>query len=227
MSKPVTIIGWILLGAGASSLGIGYFLHAANADRGRLAEKIVETQSQLEQIQKEQADFHTEANKKLQDASQQVTQMQEALARYQKEQALMATATQLTKPDPWTLRTWQSTFSIPLGVSLRVPPGNIAVPMDQSLALENNGVPWLNLETYSTSGEDLYLTDLLSPETVTYLSNGRVLTGHRGKITSSHGTVYVMRVDLPNSSLLIWAKTGGNVTDKLILQALATLDLRS
>lgn len=233
MRRSLSIFLWILVGATASGLAIGYFLYQANADRERLSRQVETAKQHIEETQASNQKLAQEANQKLAAASQQVLKAQELLKRYEEERLLMARAIPIQKPSPRELTYWKSVLSLPLGLTLQLPPEAEATSTDQALIATVHepiagGNDWLVITPYDQK-QEVALIQMLEDSTssVALLANGRVFFGLQGRIrdTAAQGRVLRVRGNA-SSTYLIWARHRALISDQKILKTLATIHFR-
>lgn len=231
MKRSISVLLWILVGALASGVGIGYFLHAANADRRELVTEAEQAKQEAAATKAANDQLADEANKKLADASEEVANAQKLLKEYQDERLLMTQAVPLTQPTARQLKLWSEQVSVGLGVSVHLPPGNQALATDSSLVALRSGDPagqWLSIAAYDDQQDRTLSQSLQNAEPVKYLVGTHLLLGVRGKLSDLPGNVYVLHAQSAASSThLFWARSSTSIPDETILQTLATLNFRS
>ncbi|MSR85075.1 hypothetical protein EXS71_01370 [Candidatus Uhrbacteria bacterium] len=233
MKRSIAIFLWILIGALASGLAVGYFLHRANNDRGQLATEKEAAKRQTEETLATNRKLVEEANQKLAGADEEVAKAQERIKRYEIERDLLLRATRLDKPSSFQLKSWKTFLSLPLGISLQVPPGSYATS-DQALVSVriNENIPgendWLNISTYDPTFEQSRLQDLVdSTSSVRYLVDGSLLTGVRGRIRDTAAFGYVLHAQAHGViTHLVWVRPRVGLSDQRMLQTIATLNFR-
>jgi len=233
MSRTSSVLLWILIGAVASGSGIGYFLHRANQDRSALAVQVEQARLDAEQAKAENEKLAKDANDKLTAAAIEVAEKEKRLAQYQEERDLLAHATSLQSPDPTSLKYWGTAFSIPLNVTLRTPPGCGMLVTDHELNLASTRQSmspqdqWFSIQAYDAAKEEELVGKLMGPESVSFSVDGRLLLGQKGTMENVSGTVYVLHTfSEATSTHLLWARSNTLVTEKKVLQTLATLSIR-
>ncbi len=232
MRRSIAVLCWILVGAFAAGSAIGYFLYQANHDRVRLAETVRKAEEQVSQIKTAQEKTANEANRKVAEASAEVTRTQDLLKRYEEERKLLLKAIPLNM-DPRKLKTWSESVSYPLGVSIRLPPGMNATQTEEALvvgkASNTSGTDqWLSISAYNAQAER-QLTDRLTDQVPrVYVVNDRILNGVRGKMADLPGYVYLFDIiHNATSTHLIWARSGADMTESKVLETLSTLAFRT
>jgi hypothetical protein len=218
MKRAAPILLAILLGAAATALGMGIFLKLANDDRARLANDLNRAHAEAAAALSDKQKIADEANQKVSAANGEVTKAQNVMKALEEEQRLLADAKQLQKPPARDTRTWQTTVSLPLGISVLLPP-KTEVEMNDAQGLtavkpsaSSSTIPdlrWLSITPYNaeTAAE---LSDSLATSTdVAYLIDGRLLTGKTGKLAGD-GNVAIFQVrQAASSTHLIWIKDPG------------------
>ena len=234
MKRAAPILLAILLGAAATALGMGIFLKLANDDRTKLSQQIAQAQSEAAQALKDKQQIADEANQKVSDANTEVAKAQDVMKALEEEQRLLAEAKQLQKPPTRETRAWQPAVSLPLGISILLPPKTEVETNDgqaltaiksSTTSSTTNDVRWLSITPYNASSE-MELNDALATSTdISYLINGRLLTGKVGQLTGD-GDVAVFRVrQAASSTHLIWIKDPGTLgTGNGIERLLGTLE---
>jgi len=212
--KPLSLFGWIFLGACAAVIGCGYFLFQANNDRIELKHATEQAKKQSEELLEANKKIADEANQKLNTASQEIKNAQEQIRKFEQEQTWLAQATPLVKTR--LSNTWKEWINMPLGFTLRLP--------------ENNGnagnetlfdFGWLKIEPYDQGREELLRAQASSTNNIEYFVDGRLLIGTRGP-------EWVLRDQSGGkSTILIWAKPEGQNKEQQWLEILATLTFRN
>lgn len=221
-----------MVGAFAAGSAIGYFLFRANHDRVRLAETVRKAEEQVDQVKAAQEKTAEDANRKVAEASAEVTRTQTLLKRYEEERALLLQAIPL-RMDPRKLKTWSESVSYPLGVSIRLPPGMSAVQTDEALvvgkASNTSGTDqWLSISAYDKQAETELTNRLVDPVARVYVVNDRILNGVRGKMADLPGYVYLFDIiHNATSTHLIWARSGADITESKVLETLSSLAFRT
>lgn len=239
MQRLPSIILSILLGALAVGIGMGVFLHKANTDRQRLEQLAMEAQGKSKEAQDKSQQAIQEANAKLRAANDEVAKAQATLKAIEDERILLAKAVTLDEPKADILRSWSEVISLPLGLSLRIPPKNTIGENDDSalsVAAEPkvtaSGMPasdlrWLQVTPYDQRLESELVGAMASTTPVMYAVHGRLLKGVRG--LTQTGETYVLKVSsLGQETHLIWGRELGRTTrEKFLLQVLATLTFKN
>lgn len=233
MRRSMSVLLWILVGAVAASVGIGYFYHQANRDREALAAEVDQAKQEALAAKSANEDLANEANRKLAEASLQIDQAQQQLKKYEAERILLSQAIVLTKPAPRLVWSWKEAVALPLGVSLTVPPVSKIIQADSALALATQTDAslegeWLIVSAYDETREQTLTQTLEQTEPVAYSIDGRLLVGVHGKEMNTGGDTYLLHTQTAATSThLIWARANAHVPGTTILNALATLRFRS
>ncbi len=233
MSKPLSIFTWILVGALASGIGIGFFLHAANQDRSRLEKQAIEARAQAERATAESERVAKEANTKLAAAATEVAQAKERLSRIDEFRALTSKAVKIQAPSASTLKYWSTGISVPLGLSVRVPTGSASIATDKELILslsplaDKTDDQWLIVQAYNGAQEAALLTQLQNAQSAVFASGSYLFAGQRGTMDNTTGAVFVLHTfSETGATLLLWGNAS-SITEKRFLETLATLAPRS
>lgn len=225
---------FILLGAGATGIGMGLVLLQARLERDTLKEHVRIAEAQLTSFQSEHTRLMTEASARVTQAEEAEQTAHAQLDAYVGAQKLMETSLPLPSPDPRARRTWVETISIPLGISLRTPNLAPANANDQSITATINGTAqtagdlWFSLTKYSDEGERGLLRQLTSTTTVRYRIGNRLLNGSRGLFQGDQTPAFVFRIEqhgVPQS--LIWIRAISPLTEQRLLEILSTLTFAS
>lgn len=236
MQRVTSVLLSILLGAVAVGLGMGIYLHKANADRRRLEMLAIEAQDASRNALETSRQAILEANNKVKTANDEVAKAQAALRAIEEERQLMEKAAALAQPKAETLKGWIEIVSLPLEVSLRVPPKNVTEENSASaLTVSTESKPqdtasadrrWLQVTPYDQRLESELVGAMASTTPVVFAVDGRLLQGSRG--FTQTGETFVLRVSsLGQVTHLVWARElGKTARDSHLLQALATLDFK-
>ncbi len=233
MRRSFVIFIWILIGALASGLGMSLALHRANEDRIRLTRLLGEARVEASTLLKE--DLTTSDH--LRSLSTELTRSQAELDRLRRWQTRLKEATPLLPPHPSQTKGWSEFASVPLGVSIRIPPGMQANTSDDGVFirtfLHQQGAveeQWLGISRYTLErAQDIYGHSQMVAETgsITHLLGNRLLQGTRGSLGVMGQKLYLFSVeDNATPTYLIWAKTVDGVDERTILDTLATLSFR-
>ncbi len=213
MRRATGILIGILLGALASGLGVGYFFHKSNTDRAALIDKLSETARNAQQARDQNQHVIEEANKKLLAASVEVAKAQNAIKSLEEERSLLTEAIPISAPSKRTAA-WQTAVSMPFRLSLKIPSGNTVISNDnQALVVtkqsvtEDSDARWLSLTPYNPVLEQELLASLATSTAVSYIADGRLLTGYRGSLISRKESILLLRIYRNGQvSNLLWAK---------------------
>ena len=233
MRRTLAVLGWILLGALASGVSLGYYLNQANGDRQWLSLRANSLQEENQSALDERDRKVSEADQKAQDAKVETDKMRSLLQACEDRNARLVKAVILNKPDSRTLKTWTESVSVTLGVSLRLPPGLKAYDLGTSLevnqpATNASGTTVLAIYAYDPTHEQQLSQDLVDTDAVSYSINGALATGIRGHQTGSTAITFLLRIGADRvPTQLIYAKTYDKITESKILDILSTLVLRS
>ena len=224
------------LGAAASAFGFMAVVQEAKSERVGLQSRIAALEESIAQHETEKAQLANHANQAVEAASNQLAQAQQTVEQLKKDQVLLAQALPLTKPTGRNYVSWADAFSLPLGISLRLPPGTKTYTDERGfVALRasqaTSSLPWLSISPYNPD-QDLNLQNTIkNSEPVSYLVAGNLVTGIRGQRDGqSSGYTYVLRVSSPQSgasTYLIWAQTVPEISPNRIQDTLASLTFRS
>jgi hypothetical protein len=235
MRRSIAILGWMMLGAFASSAGFGFVLYASNQDRARLIQEAATATQEANQLRAANDALVAEANQKLQQAEAQVAEALKIVKRYEEEKALLEQTEPLIKPSARELRGWKEALSYGLGISVSVPPQSTAEEsLDTLVALGPASLgratreQWMSIAKYNAETEKSLLANLQNASEQRYAVDNRVLVGVKGRLGDLPGDVYFFRVvqsGVPTH--LIWARANGVVTDRQVLNALSTLTFKS
>lgn len=232
MKRSLSVFIWILIGALAASGGLGYFLHQANQDRQHLLNLAHAAEQRAQEAQTANLHLTNEANTKLQDASKEVQRTKEELEIYKQHQADYAAATPLRRPADRTLRSWTPAISIPLGLSLLVPPLSSADTNSAQLILSTTSsrqvARWMTIAPYQANEEQTWLQSTTNTQPIRYTTNGQTLVGVKGVNIYTSLPQYIFRLQtLTTSTHLLWIQPNAAVNDQRILDTLSTLSVNS
>lgn len=233
MRRSFAVLSWILLGALASGVGMSFALHRSNQDRVRLAHSLEE--ANVRAISSEE--LSGELRDRMRLAIEEVGRAQSELDRLRRWQAQLKNATPLVPLRPAQTKGWGEFASVPLGVSIRLPPSMQANTSEDAVFLKTHtvhrGTPieeqWLGLSKYSREREqDLYTHGhLTDEEPVSYVLGNRLFIGMAGKLNDDSQKLYILSIqENATSTYLVWAKTVDGVNERTILDTLATLSFR-
>jgi len=221
MKRSVSVFLWILVGACASGLAIGYFLHRANVDRERLGRQMSEAEHQLQEIKSNSQKLAEEANRKIADASMEIIKTQALIKQYQE-------ARELKQPDYRTLRYWKETISPSLGVAIKYPPTAFVSQTDPDIRLASrDGLSssediWLIIQRYDPNQEQVSLQGWDQTTSVHFIVGDRLFNGWKTLPSS-----YVLRVQSNTTSThLIIAHSNPQISEQRLLDTLSTINFR-
>lgn len=184
MNETRSLFLAVLLGAIATAIGMGTFLHLANRDRVRLSQEIQAAQETAMQALVEKERVAAEASDKIDQANAEILNAQRVLADLEKERKLLASAVRLDPPATRDIRGWKSAVAGSLEVSLFLPPGtDVAANGDALFSAVRSGRnedPWLRLTPFDArvvAELDASLTDAGERS---YLIDGRLVSGMVG-----------------------------------------------
>lgn len=235
-SSSFSFLAWMGLGALMCTIGFQWTFSQAKQDRASLLGQVAKLEEERDHWQLEHEQLADRVNQRVEAAAEQIKAAQARVDSLEKEQLLLAQALPLTRPTGRSYTSWVEAFSLPLGISLRLPPGTKTYADERGfIAMRSNAtsssLPWLSVSPY-TEGQENYLAGTLRDTTpVSYLIAGNLVTGVRGRREGqTSGYTYVLRVTSPSSeqaSHLIWAQTEKEITENRLQDTLATLALRS
>lgn len=234
--KQFTFLGWMTFGAFAAACGFATVLQQAKNERVVLEDRISSLERTVAQNEDEKNRLADRATRQIETASTELAQAQQAFEQVKKDQLLLAQALPLTRPTGKSYASWTEAFSLPLGISLRLPPGTktytdergfVALPTAQA----TSSLPWLSISPFSLEQAARLEGTIQGPEAVSYLVAGNLVTGVRGlRDGQTNGYTYVLQVTSPLSNAatyLIWAQTTQGITEARIQDTLATLTFRT
>jgi len=239
MRRLAPILTSILIGALAVALGMGIYLHKANADRERLAQTAQDAERMAKEAQEQQATAIREANAKVEAASAEVAKAQTALRSLQEERDMIAVAKPLASPKPSLFRGWKEAVNLPLGASMKYPPTSqietndataltLARATVESDVLPSLDASWFSLSPWSESAEREFASHFTTSTPISYLVNGRLLIGRMGLLEGSQQSIFVFKIRAGSATFLVWARDPDAISEhKTLLQALSTLDFES
>lgn len=230
MRRSLSILVWILVGALASGISLGYFLHRSNQERLELLFVAQAAQQELHDAKYASEQLTQEANRKITQAEQEVFRQKELVKQLEQEQMMLRDAVPLSRPVGY-YRTWQERVSVPLKLSLRVPSRNESWENDLSMGIGSGTMTsrqgmeqWFSVSAYDEQRFQNMIQQVVDPRTVAFVVDGRLLTGTKGGFSSLEGTTYILRDYTQGSStLLLWARTNKDVTEQKLLDTLASL----
>jgi hypothetical protein len=206
MSRVIQTIGLLLLGAAAAGGGAAYFLHQANADRSALiaqAEEARRLATEATQSGKAVAD---EANRRLDEASQEVAKAQARVHALEEERDWFSKAEILMPPRATNY--WKEWLNYTHGFSIRLPT-NVTDVKNNAEGLDAG---WIDVKPYTN--------ETISLET-SYIVGNRLLVG------SKNETGWILRVQASGTiTHVVFVYPDPHVNEKTILDALSTLTFR-
>lgn len=170
----------VMLGALATAIGMGTFLHLANRDRVRLATEIQAAQETAMQALAEKERVAAEASGKIDQANSEIMNAQRVLADLEKERKLLASAVRLDPPALRDIRGWQSVVADRLQVSLSLPPRTTVhtnTPTLFSAVRSGQDTPWFTLTPFDARAVAELEASLTETGERAYLINGRLVSG--------------------------------------------------
>jgi hypothetical protein len=225
---------FILLGAGATGVGMGIVLLNARAERNALKSQVSIAEAQLQKLQTEHVRLMNEASERVTKAQTDVETAQSTLNHFVAAQQALTSAPVLPSPDPRVRRTWAETISVPLGISIRTPAYAPAALNEQTLTATINGTAqtagdlWLSITPYSIESERSLLGQISATTSVRYRNNDRLLTGTRGLFQSDRSAAFVLRVERSGQpERLIWIRAISPLSESRLLEILSTLTFAS
>ena len=221
MRRTSSILIAILAGALATGAGMTYFLKKANDDRERLAILAETTQQTAKDTEEKSQQAISDANKKVDDANAEVAKAQETVKALQDEHDRLAHATQLPPADPKLVKGWKDVVDATLGVSCKTPTTAAVDTNDATaLAFSSEGDRWFSVTPYNDRLEKELLASTASTTEVSYLINGHLCSGWRGKTLNGTGDIVLLRAEENGTSThLLWARTPNTAKGSDILQA--------
>jgi hypothetical protein len=236
-AKSFAFLGWMSLGSLAAAIGFGSVLQDARLERQALETRVSGLEQSLAQHEDEKARLADRANQQVAAATKELVAARQTVERMKRDQLLLAEAMPLARPTGKAYSSWVEAFSLPLGISLRLPPGTKTYADDRGLVAmrasqATSSLPWLSISPYTAEQARRLEDTLANPEPVSYLVAGNLVTGIRGQREGQSGSsyTYVLQVVSPeggNSTHLIWAQTEREITELRIRDTLASLALRS
>lgn len=237
MRRVSPVLLAIILGALTTGVGMGIFLKKANNDRSRLSTEAAQFKAAVERADREKQQLADEANKKVEEANDEVAKAQRILEDIREERELMAKAKPLAKPSSRELRGWQPVVSLWQGVGFSLPPNtNVESNDARSLTAVKQGVSdfltdarWLSVTPYDDRLESELANALATSSVMSYLVNGRLVLGKSGTLAGSRDRVSILRVqEAASSTHLIWIKDPGTLGGVAgIERLLGTFEFRS
>lgn len=229
MRRATTILIGILLGALAAGLGVGFFLKKANRDREELAAQVEATVREANEARQTAI---ADANRKLQAANAEVGKAQAIIKGLQEERELLLKAVPLAQPSGRSLKGWNDVVALDLGVAMKYPENSgVETNDEQALTLVKTSAGssgdgrWFSLIPYDGDLEQELLSSLATSTPLSYIVNGRILTGVKGSLADQSGTIFVLRVRYGGQTThLMWIRDQGSGSNlPLITNLLASL----
>lgn len=231
MRRVASVLLSILLGASATGVGITIFLKKANDDRERLA--AIAEQARQDSIAAAESNKRTveEANKQVDAANAEVAKAQHLVKTLKEERDLLARAEPLSAPSTKTLKGWREAVSVPLGISIKIPPTSRIELNDESglTAGASSSQPqgdsrWFSITPYDDRLDRELSSSAVTSTPVSYIADGQLLIGQRGKIGNPAAETIILRVQREGQNThLIWARAPSSLPFSTVLTALATL----
>lgn len=231
MKQVWAVFGWILVGALAAILGIGFFFYKANVDRTALAAQSESARQKVEEALASAKSLAEEANAKLAQASKEIAAAEARVKGLEEETRLIAQAKTLTLSA--TARRWPEYLSLPQGIGLRLPVSAREYENSAKAFLAgpkftaNSGGPWIEIRPHTSTRESELNLRFKDSTQVLYLVNGRLIVGRKGTLNDGAGTAFALRVQTNASSThLIWGRTGTGMTEMNLQDVFASLTFR-
>jgi hypothetical protein len=232
--RVASTCGLILLGAGATGIGMGTVLFHARTERDTLKEHVRAAEAQIASLQNEHTRLMSEASVRVTKAEETRQATQQELETLLRAQELLTSAPTLPPPDARLRRSWNETISVPLGISLRTPAFAPATANDQSLTATINGTAqtagdlWLSLTRFTPDGERSLVGQLNTTSSARYRIGNRLLIGARGTFQTDRSIAYVLRIEQNGTpEQLIWVRAISPLTESRLLEILSTLTFAS
>lgn len=229
MRRSLSIFLWILLGACASGIGMGYVLWQAQDQTRSLNHQLERTQEQAKAIAENHERLIQEADQKVALATAEALQSKDLLAKYEQEQLLLAQTSDLSSYRTKT-KTWNQIIAFPIGLSLRLPPNTFGTSTDYALLATTGGSSyqsgdlWLSATTYQPEQEHELSQGLFSTSSFAYRVDQTLILGQRGQKANVNGNIYVLRIQRQGKQThLLWIRTNPTVNDARVLEILSTL----
>ncbi len=119
MNRIAHAILFLLIGAVAAAGGTGFFLYQANEDRTALIAQAQEAQKKAEDVAKSGKAVTDEANRKLQQAAEEIAKAQARVRALEEEQVWFARAQTITPTR--TVSTWKEWLNYTHGFTVKLP----------------------------------------------------------------------------------------------------------
>ncbi len=233
MRRSLAVLIWILIGALAAGVGMSLALQRANQDRTSLARAL---QNANQRIQALEISLGENSGKSAV-LTEELDRVQTELDRLRNWQTRLHNATPLTPLRPAQTKGWSEFASVPLGVSIRVPPGMQANTSDDGVFLKKftnqHGLAieeqWLGLSRYTPiRKQDIYTHSQMREATsVNYILGSRLFEGTKGMLDEPGQSLFLFSIqENATSTYLVWAKTVEGVSERTILDTLAMLSFK-
>lgn len=206
MGRVAQAILFLLLGAIAAGGGAGFFLYQANADRSALIAKAQEAQRKAEEVAINGKAVTDEANRKLEQAAEEVAKAQARVRALEEERRWFANAQILTPPR--TVSTWKEWLNYTHGFTVKLPL-NVTDVKNNANGLDAG---WIAIKPYTN--------ETIATETA-YAVNGWLLVGAKSE------TSWVFRVQTGGTiAHVVYVYPNPRLSEQTILNALSTLTFR-
>lgn len=195
MSRGSSIVIGILLGALASGIGVGIFLHRANQDRVRLAEQARLNLEETTRLHTENRRLIEETNQRLTEAAQQITASKTLIDSLQSERALVSQAIPLATPTARSLVGWSDIVAFDQKFSLKIPPGlHLHLNTETTLTLtDDSGQDVFTVEKQVENSQSHGGADrLAATSSVAYVTQDSLWQGSRVKHGDSRMSLYIL-----------------------------------
>lgn len=206
MNRAMQSILFLLIGAVAAGGGAGFFLYQANADRSALIAQAQEAQRKAEEVTASGKTVTEEANRKLEQASEEVAKAQARVRALEEEREWFAKAEILTAAR--ATQYWKEWLNYSHGFTVKLPT-NVTDVKNNERGLE---ATWISIKPY--------VNEPIALETA-YVVSGKLLLGFKSE------EAWIFRVQSSaNISHLVTLYPTPRVTEKTMLDALSTLTFR-
>jgi hypothetical protein len=235
MKRFAAIFLSILLGAAVVAIGMGIFLYKANVDRKQLATIAQTATEQAKQAAAERERAIHEANAELDTAKHEITKAQATVAALKEEREALAQATTLEAPSSKTLRGWTHAVSLPLKISLSLPPKHEIKENSEARFLSAFDLRYLTPSSsailvipYSEAEEQTLLRSIQNGTAISYAVQGHLLRGIRGENVDAPGTTgIVVAIQLYNQKthLVRISEPKGTQGVEIVRTILSSIDI--
>ncbi len=206
MGKMAQALAFLLLGAVAAGGGAGFFLYQANVDRSALIAKAQEAQRNAEEAAASGKAVTDEANRKLEQASEEVAKARARVRVLEEEREWFAKADILVPPR--ATQYWKEWLNYTHGFTVKLPL-NITDVKNNESGLDAG---WITVKPY--------MNETVAPETA-YAVNGWLLVGSKSE------TSWVFRVQTAGTiAYLVYVYPNPRLSEQTIMNALSTLTFR-